>query len=147
MLFDMIALCWYCREMQLFSRFFKQQESSSHQWLCTRQQHPDQEVQQEKNCSKLTSSGAEERIQNVNLEGTALSSLNAVWLLLLTPLESSRSPLAWLDEYRLTYSPSPPSSLAFWFYREKEESTGRKQKAGVRLKEDEWWREEAWGTG
>lgn len=38
---------------------------------------------------------------------------------LLTLRESGSSPLAWLDEYKLTYSPSPPSSFALSLYREK----------------------------
>lgn len=33
--------------------------------------------------------------------------------LLLTPSEPGSSPLLWPEEYRLTYSPSPASSLAF----------------------------------
>lgn len=33
--------------------------------------------------------------------------------LLLTPSERGSSPLLWPEEYRLTYSPSPASSLAF----------------------------------
>lgn len=35
---------------------------------------------------------------------------------LLTPREWGSSPLAWLDEYKLTYSPSPPSSFALSLY-------------------------------
>lgn len=54
-------------------------------------------------------------------------------MLLLTPLERVTSPLAWLDEYRLTYSPSPPSSLALSLYRK---TRGRTAQAltGVRVK-------------
>lgn len=52
---------------------------------------------------------------------SSLAATRAVWILLLTPFESGRSPLAWLDEYRLTYPPSPPSSLAFWLYRKREQ--------------------------
>lgn len=49
---------------------------------------------------------------------SSLAATRAVWLMLLTPFESGRSPLAWLDAYRLTY---PPSSLAIWLYRKKEQ--------------------------
>lgn len=35
---------------------------------------------------------------------------------LLTLWERGSSPLAWLDEYKLTYSPSPPSSFALSLY-------------------------------
>lgn len=35
---------------------------------------------------------------------------------LLTLRERGSSPLAWLDEYKLTYSPSPPSSFALSLY-------------------------------
>lgn len=35
---------------------------------------------------------------------------------LLTVRERGSSPLAWLDEYKLTYSPSPPSSFALSLY-------------------------------
>lgn len=54
-------------------------------------------------------------------------------MLLLTPLERVTSPLAWLDEYRLTYSPSPPSSLALSLYRK---TKGRTAEAltGIRVK-------------
>lgn len=38
---------------------------------------------------------------------------------LLTVRESGSSPLAWLDEYKLTYSPSPPSSFALSLYGER----------------------------
>lgn len=38
---------------------------------------------------------------------------------LLTVRESGSSPLAWLDEYKLTYSPSPPSSFALSLYRKR----------------------------
>lgn len=54
-------------------------------------------------------------------------------MLLLTPLERVTSPLAWLDEYRLTYSPSPPSSLALSLYRKTRGRTAQAL-AGVRVK-------------
>lgn len=54
-------------------------------------------------------------------------------MLLLTPLERVTSPLAWLDEYRLTYSPSPPSSLALSLYMKTRGRTAQAQ-AGVRVK-------------
>lgn len=38
---------------------------------------------------------------------------------LLTLRERGSSPLAWLDEYKLTYSPSPPSSFALSLYEKK----------------------------
>lgn len=38
---------------------------------------------------------------------------------LLTLRESCSSPLAWLDEYKLTYSPSPPSSFTLSLYGKK----------------------------
>lgn len=44
--------------------------------------------------------------------------------------ERGSSPLAWLDEYKLTYSPSPPSSFALslaevWRESVREDSEGR----------------------
>lgn len=39
--------------------------------------------------------------------------------LLLTLRERGSSPFAWLDEYKLTYSPSPPSSFAHSLYRKR----------------------------
>lgn len=44
---------------------------------------------------------------------------------LLTRRESGPSPLAWLDEYRLTYSPSPTSSLALSLYGGKRRTAKR----------------------
>lgn len=38
---------------------------------------------------------------------------------LLTVRERGSSPLAWLDEYKLTYSPSPPSSFALSLYEKR----------------------------
>lgn len=38
---------------------------------------------------------------------------------LLTLRERGSSPLAWLDEYKLTYSPSPPSSFALSLYEKR----------------------------
>lgn len=49
---------------------------------------------------------------------------------LLTLRERGSSPLAWLDEYKLTYSPSPPSSFALSLYG---------KRGGIQT--------EAWGSG
>lgn len=65
-------------------------------------------------------------------EGTRMSAATAD-MLLLTPLERVTSPLAWLDEYRLTYSPSPPSSLALSLYRKTRGRTAQAL-AGIRVK-------------
>lgn len=44
---------------------------------------------------------------------------------LLTLRERGSSPLAWLDEYKLTYSPSPPSSFALSLYEKRGGDTNR----------------------
>lgn len=64
--------------------------------------------------------------QHVRAEKGFDSSANTD-VLLLTPLEKVTSPLAWLDEYRLTYSPSPPSSLTL--YRREEEGQHKRWKS------------------
>lgn len=70
-------------------------------------------------------------------EGTSMSAATAD-MLLLTPLERVTSPLAWLDEYRLTYSPSPPSSLALSLYRKTRGRTAQAL-AGVKVSKGVVW--------
>lgn len=52
---------------------------------------------------------------------------------LLTLRERGSSPLAWLDEYKLTYSPSPPSSFALSLYGKRggTQNRGVKQRRGA----------------
>lgn len=70
-------------------------------------------------------------------EGTSMSAATTD-MLLLTPLERVTSPLAWLDEYRLTYSPSPPSSLALSLYRKTRGRTAQAL-AGVKVSKGVVW--------
>lgn len=70
-------------------------------------------------------------------EGTSMSAATAD-MLLLTPLERVTSPLAWLDEYRLTYSPSPLSSLALSLYRKTRGRTAQAL-AGVKVSKGVVW--------
>lgn len=66
---------------------------------------------------------------------------------LLTRRESGPSPLAWLDEYRLTYSPSPTSSLALSLYGGKRRTAKRMtdaRKKQMCLKKKRYYECESW---
>lgn len=67
----------------------------------------------------LQGAGEEHKQQSTKVKAqSSLAATRAEWLLPVTPFKSGRFPLAWLDEYGLTY---PPSPLAFWLDGKKEQ--------------------------